>query len=631
MKNKCIHLLSLLLAALLQMAPLMRSILPAQGLAPSAWGFILKLGLGSAALLGFDAVSQASSISISPPNATVGQFYSGIVTYSGGHSGSVASMTLSNNCLTSAYTLFPGLTIQYNGGNQATVTGTPTAAGTNRFALGIYSGSCGTGHADSQSTTFIITPAGGFPATPSSPILANTIAQVGSVVQLSGVSSGNPTPQYQWWTGLGVPIPNATNSILTITNLQLTNAGIYTLTASNSQTAGYSFLNLPKGSCYLTVAISGGTNFSVINYTNYSPAGVALTMFGWMTNVSTATNYYLWEYNGTQTVSTSNTLQLAASSVTPAKSGTYTVTLNSSNSSGAIVSGQNYDAYWAFGYMPAFTNTLPASTNVNAGSNITFTVAVRGSLNVYNAGAGYVTNNSIPCAFWYQNGTNLLASQNYVLGPTSNTTYSNTAVNASLTLSNVAPTNSGNYTVVITNFWGSVTSSPVTLIVASALSVTTPVGQTNYAGNNVSLNVTAAGSGPLAYQWLKGSIPLTNGGNLSGTTTTNLNLTPAGVNDNGNYSIIVTNSSGSVTSGVAVVAIVPVPSVAASLAGGNPTLTVSGAIANRTYIVEASTNLATINGWQPLQTNTASGSGAISYTDTNVPTFNQRFFKLVFP
>jgi len=632
MKIKFAQIMSLLLAAQLQIATVVRSFLPnATGLAPTAWGVILKLGVGATALLGFDAVSQASSISISPPNATMGTFYSGTISYSGGHSGSVQSMTLTNNCLTSSFQLFPGLTVKYNGGNTATVSGTPTASGTCNFTLKIFSSSCGSGDSDTESTTLQIAPVGGNLAAPSPPLLANTIAQVGSMVQLSGVSTGNPPPQYQWWTGLGTPIVGATNSVLTLTNLQLANAGIYTLTASNSQTAGDSFLSLPKGNCYLTAVISGGTNFTAFDYTNYAPAGVALTMFSFMTNVSTATNYYAWEYNGFQTISTSNTVPLTGTVLTPAKSGTYTVTLNSSNSSGAIVSGQNYDSYWVFGYLPAFTNALPVSTNVNAGSSLALTLGLRGTLNVYNAGAGYQTNNSTPCAFWFQNGTNLVASQNVVLGPTSGTTYTNSVVNATLTLNSVAAANAGNYTLVVTNFWGSLTSSPASLTIASPLSVSTPAGQTNYAGNNLSLSVTAAGNGTLAFQWLKGSTWLANGGNVAGATSNNLSLTPAGVGDSGNYSVIVTNLSGSVTSGVAVVSIVSAPAMAAAFSGGNPALTVNGAIANRTYIVEVSTNLAHLNDWQPLTTNTTPSGGVISFRDTNAAAFSQRFYQLLFP
>ena len=71
MKTKLIHILSLWCwRRSLQVTPLLRSVLPsAQGIAPNAWGFILKIGVGATALLGFDSISKASGIAISPANA----------------------------------------------------------------------------------------------------------------------------------------------------------------------------------------------------------------------------------------------------------------------------------------------------------------------------------------------------------------------------------------------------------------------------------------------------------------------------------------------------------------------------------------------------------------------------------
>ena len=69
MKNLYYRILPLVLAVTLQVLPLLRSLVPAatQELAPSAWSIILKLGVGTAALLGsYDAVSGAS-VSIVPP------------------------------------------------------------------------------------------------------------------------------------------------------------------------------------------------------------------------------------------------------------------------------------------------------------------------------------------------------------------------------------------------------------------------------------------------------------------------------------------------------------------------------------------------------------------------------------
>ena len=52
MKTRFVRLLSIVLAVLLQTAPLLRSFLPSiLGLAPSSWGLILRLGVGAAALL----------------------------------------------------------------------------------------------------------------------------------------------------------------------------------------------------------------------------------------------------------------------------------------------------------------------------------------------------------------------------------------------------------------------------------------------------------------------------------------------------------------------------------------------------------------------------------------------------
>ena len=163
MKTRVVQSLSILLALLLQVAPLLRSLLPAaQGLAPSTWAIVLKIGVGAVALLGFDAVSQASSISISPPNATAGTPYSGVVTYSGGHSGSVTSMMVSNNCIGSTTPFFDRLSIVYSRSSKATVTGTPTAAASYAFTVKVWSGSgCGGSHSDSRASTLVIGASGG--------------------------------------------------------------------------------------------------------------------------------------------------------------------------------------------------------------------------------------------------------------------------------------------------------------------------------------------------------------------------------------------------------------------------------------------------------------------------------------
>ena len=99
MKQRFAKTLPLLLAGALQVMPMLRTALPVvtQGFTPSGWAIVLKLA-GAAAVfgLGHHAVSAASSLS-TPATATVGVAYTGAVTYSGGHAGSVSSWQVTQN------------------------------------------------------------------------------------------------------------------------------------------------------------------------------------------------------------------------------------------------------------------------------------------------------------------------------------------------------------------------------------------------------------------------------------------------------------------------------------------------------------------------------------------------------
>ncbi len=64
-------------------------------------------------------------------------------------------------------------------------------------------------------------------------------------------------------------------------------------------------------------------------------------------------------------------------------------------------------------------------------------------------------------------------------------------------------------------------------------------------GKNISMTASAAGAAPLKYQWRY------NGANISGATNLSLTLTNIQASNAGSYTIVVTNSSGSVTSSIA--------------------------------------------------------------------------------
>ena len=157
------------------------------------------------------------------------------------------------------------------------------------------------------------------------------------------------------------------------------------------------------------------------------------------------------------------------------------------------------------------------------------------------------------------------------------------ATNASFTLTNVQASDAANYTVVVTNAVGSVTSSAAALVITGLppTIVTPPVARTVGAGTTVTFSVTASGSPTLTYQWRKATVNLTNTGNASGVTTPTLTLTNVQSSDIASYDVVVTNTSGSATSTAATLTVTPAapsiatqPSPATVTVGGTATFTV---------------------------------------------------------
>jgi uncharacterized repeat protein (TIGR03803 family) len=98
--------------------------------------------------------------------------------------------------------------------------------------------------------------------------------------------------------------------------------------------------------------------------------------------------------------------------------------------------------------------------------------------------------------------------------------------------------------------------------------VTQPAGQEKPLGATASLVVAATGTGPLHFQWQKNETNLTDGGNISGATTTNLTISNLSVADTGVYSVIVSNTVDAVPSIPAVLAVLSPPTLYA-FTGGN--------------------------------------------------------------
>ena len=143
---------------------------------------------------------------------------------------------------------------------------------------------------------------------------------------------------------------------------------------------------------------------------------------------------------------------------------------------------------------------------------------------------------------WRCNGTNLMDDGN-VAGSTL----------ASLSILHTATNQAGTYTVVVSNLQGAVVSSNASLTVLSGppVLVKTPAATVyGFPEENISLSVVAMGSLPMTCQWLFNGVALTNGGAISGATDFVLQLTDVDVAQSGNYSLVISNAHGAVTSAV---------------------------------------------------------------------------------
>ncbi len=140
---------------------------------------------------------------------------------------------------------------------------------------------------------------------------------------------------------------------------------------------------------------------------------------------------------------------------------------------------------------------------------------------------------------------------------------------------------------------------------------TQPISQTRELGSNVIFTVAASSPTALSYQWRF------NGNNIGGANNASFAINGIQQSDAGNYDVRVSNVSGSVTSAVAVLTVggdlVPL-AVFARMTNNVFTMTFTGGVTNRGYIVESSTTLTNWNYFGTIVT-----TGAVTVVDTNPP------------
>ena len=143
-------------------------------------------------------------------------------------------------------------------------------------------------------------------------------------------------------------------------------------------------------------------------------------------------------------------------------------------------------------------------------------------------------------------------------------------------------------------------------------------------GDNIPFNVVAGGTPALAYQWRF------NGTNLAGATSSSYTRLNAQAIHAGNYSVVVTNGSGSITSAVATLTLTPsVPlqfTSITALPDGAVSLGVTGD-PGFNVLLQTSTNLV---DWSAL-TNLVNPTGTLSFTNPPAPGVPYQFFRALYP
>lgn len=367
------------------------------------------------------------------------------------------------------------------------------------------------------------------------------------------LSADSALPVTYNWRKNGLSLTNAglisgaTTQTLTIASVTQTDAATYSVVVSNA--AGIT----PSSSAILTVI--DPPTISTHPSTQTIGAGSNATFT--VSAAGTAPLAYQWK-KGSTNVSGATSTSLTLLGVSQADAGSYSVIVTnlaaSATSSTVVLTVID----------PPSITGAPSSLTVGAGSNATLTVTAIGTA---------------PLSYqWQKNGSDLSGK-----------------TTATLALNAVSQTDAGNYRVVVTNAAGSRVSSVATLtVIDPPVIVTQPIGQSVGAGSNATFSVSVTGTGPLTYQWKKGST------NVPGATATSLTLNGISPPTGGSFSVVITNLAGSVTSSTAILTVIDPPLITV----GPSSLTV-GAGSNATFTITATGTAPLSYQWQKNGSNLA--------------------------
>jgi alpha-tubulin suppressor-like RCC1 family protein len=436
------------------------------------------------------------------------------------------------------------------------------------------------------------------------------LALFGTNLALSITATG-PTPITYHWLFNGTNIPAQTNSILSVTNFQLADEGIYTVIASNPffstnvdmhLTAGdlpgalnarylswstwpyYSEWRWETMGRYVHDGVAAAQSGPVANggYSTLatSVSGPGTLTFWWMRNGYGGDEFCFYMDGVQQACIWADAYgygpwaQILLYVPDGAHSLTWTFTRHSANP--YVRQGGYLDqVQFMPGPTPPLITSGPSNVTVAATGNATFTVSATGTP---------------PLSYqWQFNGTNISG-----------------ATNTAVSLIGVQATNVGIYSVVVANECG--TNTPAATLTVTPVPpriLLQPASQRVAVNGSASFAVTATGSVPFNYQWQF------NGVNIAGATDPVITLSNIQAINAGNFQVLVGNDYGMTNSGIAVL------TVARLLGWGNNN---AGQISIPLDILDARAIAGGLYHSTCLKTNnTVSAWGSNSYGQTNVP------------
>jgi hypothetical protein len=318
--------------------------------------------------------------------------------------------------------------------------------------------------------------------------------------------------------------------------------------------------------------VSGTIQFTV------SATGGGTLAYQWRKNATNLTN---GTFSGRATVSGATTTAMTLAGVTTNDQANYSCYIT--NISGSIISSVATLAI----ILPPTITTQPKSVATNVGATVSFSVVASGT-----APLNYQ---------WYDNGTNI----------------SGATLNA-YTISGVFTSDSGIYTVRVSNGAGATTSTNAVLAVGNSPVLTLqPTSLIVTQGQTASFSASVSGDQPMYYFWRK------NGINIAGATNTSFAIASTVPTNAATYTFVASNSVGTAISTGAVLTVYYPPTIIMQ-----PVSQTVGVGSNFTVSVTAAGNPALAYQWR---TNGAAiiGATASSYSVTGAQATDSGIYDVI--